>query len=773
MKISNTEINELNKKFYFEIPKNINNSEYMLISIDGIIETILLTNEINNNYIVNIDLKKFNIFETNVNNNIKKSVIKDLVITYYFISGNYNQLKELGKYNLYSIQAGENFNSMIIYKYSYKNGYFNNFEKEIYKMADNYFKELNEYKNFDNSYEKLHIHLIPLGLNQKPKDVYIPNFSFYGKTIFLYLRPVVNTSDYYQGYSITEKNKFNQCFLHEFSHYIQNNFLQNNFYLNQNKIESCSQALENIYFPETNEVNTNFILHNLKKLIEEKIDNINDFFSIKTNDNYRFSPFLLYIALISNDSTKFLKNFVESFDINKLLEYYETNNKYNYIDNNINKSEIYKQFVIEVNKWETSNNYVVKTKYININKDSKYFQNPPYNAITNNFNINISGILPFLPLSSLSSKSYKITLKEDEILTVNNTSSKSEMIVMYNNDKEYDLIKNNSKEFYIVTKETDYKILLINNNYEEDDTFIGKPIIVTMKIDLSFVPNSGTYPKGEEISIVNSANLENVMIKYTINGTKPSKDNGLVFDKSSPIILNNDLSIKAYAYIEENGEIISESEVISANYIINLATQYKFEGIVFDSSSNNEKLQEVEFYINNILVDTSLSDGSFSFYSDNKEIILVLKKEGYKDQTKTVNYDDIQMFGLYIFLEKEIVETYFPDEVTGKITIKFDQENIEHVISIKMNKSSKTDNNYYYGVLTGDNINSNEIIINKYNHSAYGFIDIILDENSSNTTRFTIKKSDIVYSSSKGHYINYLFLNNESVGIINLQINGY
>jgi formylglycine-generating enzyme required for sulfatase activity len=167
----------------------------------------------------------------------------------------------------------------------------------------------------------------------------------------------------------------------------------------------------------------------------------------------------------------------------------------------------------------------------------------------------------------------------------------------------------------------------------------------------TFSPGGGTYTTAQEVSI--SCAVNGATIRYTIDGSAPSKTNGSVY--SSPIPINSSTTLKAIAYKQD----WKDSDIATSLYDINIQTadlpipieMVLVESGVFNMGSNSGGADEAP--VHQVTIST--------FYISKYEItqsqfkdILDFNPSNFNIENKTFNHpvEEVNWFSAVEFCNK-------------------------------------------------------------------------------------------------------------------------
>ncbi len=177
---------------------------------------------------------------------------------------------------------------------------------------------------------------------------------------------------------------------------------------------------------------------------------------------------------------------------------------------------------------------------------------------------------------------------------------------------------------------------------------INKPSVKVEAPLFSF--SGGNFSKAQNIEI--KSLTEGVTIKYTIDGSIPSKTNGLVY--SSPIIIDKQIVLKAIAV--KDG--MDDSNVTSAVYDVNIATESAPSPVFNPAAGSFISKQSIVLVsaVNDVLIKYT-TDGTIPSYTNGfiyKEPIMILEpttvkavaiKDGMMDSEVVTGVFDVNIVG--------------------------------------------------------------------------------------------------------------------------------
>lgn len=152
----------------------------------------------------------------------------------------------------------------------------------------------------------------------------------------------------------------------------------------------------------------------------------------------------------------------------------------------------------------------------------------------------------------------------------------------------------------------------------------------------SFSQKSGIYNAEFEVYIENMSDESDVMIKYTMDGTKPSKNNGFIYYSGQTIPITRYRQLKAVAYTDSTDDKFIPSPVVVAEYkmkvlppVFSFNTEKKklaitcdtLGSIIYYTDDGSKPTTTSKIYVNEISIITSKTIQAFAYkegweYSD-------------------------------------------------------------------------------------------------------------------------------------------------------------
>lgn len=152
----------------------------------------------------------------------------------------------------------------------------------------------------------------------------------------------------------------------------------------------------------------------------------------------------------------------------------------------------------------------------------------------------------------------------------------------------------------------------------------------------SFSQKSGIYNNEFEVYIENMSDESSVMIKYTMDGTKPSKNNGFIYYSGQTIPITRYRQLKAVAYADSTDDKFIPSPVVVAEYkmkvlppVFSYNTEKKklaitcdtLGAIIYYTDDGTKPTTNSKIYVNEISIITSKTIQAFAYkegweYSD-------------------------------------------------------------------------------------------------------------------------------------------------------------